>query len=279
MEYVVDHGVVHDLDDIRNFPVGSGDLFIVGFPKSGTSWLQVMVSRLWDDWQTCGGELRKVPSLHGKETKPGHYYGFADCLALASPRLIKTHLPVPLMPAQWPERGQVIHITRNPKDVAVSLFHELRHMKRTNAKGTQFVENFDELFRRFVEGNVPWGPFVDNVLSWNSIDHPSLMKITYEDLRRNTRNVLERIVDFVGRPVLPGRIEQVVAETEFNEMRKSEIRFQINHPDLREDTATPFMRKGQIGDWVDVFTADQSEEFDRAIVAKLEERGLNLVYQ
>src|ERR1700759_2779187 len=97
--FAIDLGVVQDLEDIRNFPMGEEDLLDVGFPKSGTSWLQVMITRLWDNWNTCGGELRKVPSLHGKHTKEGHYYGFADCVALASPRLMKTHLPVELMPA------------------------------------------------------------------------------------------------------------------------------------------------------------------------------------
>lgn len=278
-EFAIDQGVVQSIDDIKNFQLADGDLLVVGFPKSGTSWLQVMITRLWDDWNTCGGELRKVPSLHGKHTKPGHYYGFADCVALESPRLIKTHLPLELMPASWPERGKVVHITRNPKDVAVSLFHELRHMKRTAPDAQQHVENFDQLFRRFVEGDVPWGPFPDNVLGWHKLSHPNLLKITYEETRRNTKKAIEDIVRFVGWPISQERIDQVIAETEFSAMKELNVRFQINHPDLRDDTETPFMRKAKVGDWKSVFTVEQSEIFDRTVVKQLEKNGLNLTYE
>jgi sulfotransferase len=278
-EFSIDRGVVQDLDDIKNFPLADNDLLVVGFPKSGTSWLQVMVTRLWDSWNTCGGDLRKVPSLHGRHTKPGHYYGFADCVSLASPRLMKTHLPLALMPAAWPEHGKVIHITRNPKDVAVSLFHELRHMKRTNPDADQFVEQFGELLDRFNSGNVPWGPFADNVLSWHAIEHPNLLKITYEETKRDTRKVLEKIIDFVGLPISPDRLDRVIAETEFTAMSKSDVRFQINHPDLRDDTTTPFMRKGKIGDWKSAFTVERNIEFDEKIVRPLEEAGLHLTYE
>jgi Sulfotransferase domain len=275
----IDRGTVQDLDDIKNFPVGEQDLLVVGFPKSGTSWLQVMITNLWDDWKTCGGGQRKVPSLHGKNAFEGKYYGYADALALESPRLIKTHLHLELMPSRWPERGKVVHITRNPKDVCVSLYHELRHMRRTDPGAEVQAEDFRSHVEDFLAGEVPWGPFTDNVLGWHKFEHPNLLKITYEDARRHTADVLERIVVFVGRPTPEGRAAQVVAETDFETMKNSELRNQINHPDMREDTATPFMRKGIVGDWKDWLTVAQSERMDREIVAPLQDAGLELIYE
>jgi hypothetical protein len=275
----IDRGTVQDLDDIKNFPVGDGDVLVVGFPKSGTSWLQVMITNLWDDWKTCGGELRKVPSLHGRHTFEGKYYGYADALALESPRLLKTHLHLELMPRRWPDTGKVVHITRNPKDVCVSLYHEMRHMHRNDPNAEMHAENFRAHFEDFVAGHVPWGPFTDNVLGWHKMEHPNLLKITYEDARRNTTAVLERVVKFVGRPVADGRLAEVVASTEFEAMKKSELRNQINHPDMREDTATPFMRKGIVGDWKDWLTVAQNERMEREIVAPLQAAGLELTYE
>lgn len=274
----IDQGTVQDLDDIKNFPMADGDLLVVGFPKSGTSWLQVMITNLWDHWNTCG-ELRKVPSLHGRNAFEGRYYGYADCLALESPRLMKTHLPLELMPSAWPDHGQVVHITRNPKDVCISLFHELRHMQRTDPSAEVQIDDFDTHFDRFLAGEVPWGPYPHNVLGWHEFDHPGLLKITYEDARRNTADVLERIVNFVGRPVSADRVAEVVRSTEFSAMKASGVRSQINHPDMREDTETPFMRKGIVGDWKDVFTVEQNERFERTVVAPLHAAGLDLVYE
>jgi hypothetical protein len=275
----IDRGTVQDLDDIKRFPVEDGDLLVVGFPKSGTSWLQVMITNLWDDWKTCGGEKRKVPSLHGRNAFEGKYYGYADALALESPRLIKTHLHLELMPSRWPDHGKVVHITRNPKDVCVSLYHELRHMRRTDPSAEVQAEGFRSHVVDFLAGEVPWGPFTDNVLGWHKMDHPNLLKITYEDARRNTAAVLERIVDFVGHPVPEGRLAEVIATTEFDAMKKSDLRNQINHPDMREDTATPFMRKGVVGDWKDWLTVAQNERMDLEIVAQLQAAGLELVYE
>jgi len=273
----IDRGTVADLDDIKRFPMAEGDLLVVGFPKSGTSWLQVMITNLWDDWNTCG-ELRKVPSLHGGNTFAGHYYGYVDCLALASPRLMKTHLPLELMPSAWPEHGKVVHITRNPKDVCISLYHELRHMQRTDPNAQLSADAFDDYFEKFLAGEVPWGPYPESVLGWHSFDHPNLLKVTYEEARTDAAGVLEQIVAFVGRPVPAGRVAEVVRSTEFSAMKASGVRHQINHPDMREDTDAPFMRKGIVGDWREVFSPEQDERFERSIVAPLHTAGLDLVY-
>lgn len=72
---------------------------------------------------------------------------------------------------------------------------------------------------------------------------------------------------------------QVVAATEFDAMKKSDLRNQINHPDMREDTSTPFMRKGIVGDWKDWLTVAQNERMDREIVAPLRAAGLDLTYE
>jgi hypothetical protein len=275
----IDRGTVQNLDDIKNFPLEEDDLLVVGFPKSGTSWLQVMIANLWDDWKTCGGEKRKVPSLHGRNTVEGKYYGYADALTLDSPRLMKTHLHLELMPSRWPDHGKVIHITRNPKDVCVSMYHELRHMRRTDPNAEVQAEDFRSHVDEFLAGRVPWGPFTDNVLGWHKTDHPNLLKITYEEARRNTTDVLERVVKFVGCPVSEGRVAEVVAATDFDAMKKSNLRNQINHPDMREDTATPFMRKGIVGDWKEWFTVAQNERMNQEMVAPLQDAGLDLIYE
>ena len=274
----VDTATVHDLDDIRRFPLADDDVLIVGFVKSGTSWLQVMITQLFDELNTCGGELRKVPSLHARKGVEGRYYAFADALALAPPRLMKTHLPLQMMPERWPEHGKVVHITRNPKDVCVSLFHELRHLSRSAPESAIVVREFDDYFEKFMAHQVPWAPILDHILDWESFDHPNLLKLTYEDARKNTRRALEQVGEFLDRPAANERIDEVVRATEFNAMKSSEVRHHINHPDIRDDADTPFMRKGVVGDWINWLSAAQNERFDREIVQPLEQQGISLTY-
>ena len=47
-----------------------------------------------------------------------------DLKAMASPRVMTTHLPYRYLPKELKENyGKIIHIIRNPKDVVVSAFH------------------------------------------------------------------------------------------------------------------------------------------------------------
>ncbi|GAA1002874.1 sulfotransferase [Acrocarpospora pleiomorpha] len=273
---------MHDnYDDIRDFPLADGDVVISGFPKSGTNWMQVMLSGLWDGWGTLSGGSRQVPNLSGKD-RPG-YRGYLACVASPSPRLIKTHLPVELMPRSWPEAGKVVHITRNPKDVCVSYFYEVKGL-RTHAAGSRYETGDDfsihDFAEQFARGEVPYGPYTDNVIGWRQTEHPSLLKITYEQARADVRATLAQVIEFVGRPVSRERLEEVIAKTEFNAMRDNDLRFEINHADLREgrEDATPFMRKGIVGDWKRELSTYDSELIDDTVVARLESAGVHLTY-
>ena len=276
----IDPAATQDLDDLRAFPLATEDVLVVGFVKSGTSWLQVMITNLFDHLNTCGGELRKVPSLHGRFRVEGRYYSYPDCLTLPPPRLMKTHLPRDCMPERWPAHGKVVHITRNPKDVCVSLFHELKSLSRSAPESQIVVREFADYFERFMAHQVPWAPIADHIIGWRTFHHPNLLKISYEDARADPRPSLLAIAEFFGQPADGERIDQVVRSTDFETMRASSaVRNQINHPDLREDSDAPFMRKGAVGDWKQWFTVAQNERFDREIVRPLERSGVFLSYE
>jgi len=46
--------------------------------------------------------------------------------ALASPRVIKSHLPLYLLPPKLVDTCKVVYVARNPKDVIVSFYHHHR---------------------------------------------------------------------------------------------------------------------------------------------------------
>lgn len=60
-------------------------------------------------------------------------------------RLIKTHLPIPLMPHNIAEVGaKVVYVARNPKDVAVSSYYMYKYNPHIRFTGDfeEFVEYF-----------------------------------------------------------------------------------------------------------------------------------------
>jgi hypothetical protein len=280
--FVADPRLVHqDLDDIRQFPLDDSDVIIAGFPRSGTNWMQVMFANLWDDWSTTANEHKRVPNLTGPSTGPvatGGYEGYAACISCPPPRLMKTHLPRALMPERWPDNGKVVHVTRNPKDVCVSNFYQHQKVSLNMDAFDHVVTDIGEFVDRFCRGEVTYGPYVENVLSWREFDHPNLMKVTYEEVRRDPKDFLLRLRDFLGKPVDVARIDEVVAQTAFDAMRKNDLRHQINIPSLGEDTSAPFMRRGKVGDWRNELTPEMSAKIDREVVRPLEESGVFLDY-
>ena len=71
------------------------------------------------------------------------YPGVDDIDRRRGVRLIKTHLPIHLLPEEaW--KAKVIYIYRNPKDVAVSFYHFVRSLTYTSYVGSleQFTDTF-----------------------------------------------------------------------------------------------------------------------------------------
>ena len=75
------------------------------------------------------------------------------------PGVIKVHLPYHLTPRS--DKAKYIYVTRNPKDCCVSYFH---HMKSIPGHG--FNGTFDEFFEFFINGNIDYGDYFDNLLGW-----------------------------------------------------------------------------------------------------------------
>ncbi|XP_009865897.1 PREDICTED: sulfotransferase family cytosolic 1B member 1-like, partial [Apaloderma vittatum] len=67
--------------------------------------------------------INRVPML--EFAAPGEEPAGTELLeAMASPRIIKTHIPAHILPKSfWENRCKMIYVGRNAKDVAVSYYH------------------------------------------------------------------------------------------------------------------------------------------------------------
>ncbi|MGE0385973.1 MAG: sulfotransferase domain-containing protein [Gammaproteobacteria bacterium] len=247
---------------IDAFACDPRDVTIVGFPKSGTNWVQAMVQKLYDDWGTLRvSEVVPHIDIGSFAGVSGHEY----CAAAPHPRLMKSHSHFRHMPSAFREQrvGRVICVTRNPKDVCDSYYNQLDTLRAHQ----EFTLDWDQWVEHFIAGRVCYGPWLDHAGRWLELgtgDH--VLHLRYEDMKRDVRVTLDRIVDFVGRPVGPGRVDAVIEQTGFVRMQQAEGARLYNGPVAR--------REGRVGGWREHFTPAQSEAFDRAIVAPLAARGI-----
>uniref|UniRef100_A0AAY5KKY2 Sulfotransferase n=1 Tax=Esox lucius TaxID=8010 RepID=A0AAY5KKY2_ESOLU len=113
---------VHDsehIDSLKTFEVREDDILVVTYPKSGTTWMQYIISLMFHESEMTQGDevtMKHVPWLEVKYPK-------IDFGRMSSPRTFVSHLPTLMVPDGFKRKGKVMYISRNPKDVAVSFYH------------------------------------------------------------------------------------------------------------------------------------------------------------
>ncbi|XP_046390347.1 sulfotransferase 1C4-like isoform X2 [Ischnura elegans] len=133
-----------------NMELRPDDVWVITFPRSGTTWTQELVWLLNNDldYERALKEklIDRFPLLElsvlsrneildnlkeksksdperQKELEKLFSPGYEMASRLKSPRHFKSHMPLSLLPPKLLDTCKVIYVARNPKDVAVSYFH------------------------------------------------------------------------------------------------------------------------------------------------------------
>ncbi|XP_076193049.1 sulfotransferase 1 family member D1-like isoform X4 [Aptenodytes patagonicus] len=132
---------------VEAFQARPDDLLIATYPKSGTTWLSEILDMIYHDGdvEKCRRDaiFNRVPFLEMKA--PEMLSGVELLEKTPSPRLVKTHLPVRLLPTSFRDKDcKVIYMARNPKDVVVSYYYFYQMAKVHPNPGTlgEFLETF-----------------------------------------------------------------------------------------------------------------------------------------
>ena len=196
-----------------------------------------------------------------------------DLSSMPKPRAFKSHMTYETMPCGRPDKTpcKYIYIIRNPKDIAVSFFF---HICRLGIKRDATFE-WDLFFRNYVYGNYEFGDFFDHVLSWwPHRNDENVLFLVFEEMKKDPRSAVVRIAKFIEADVSDEVIDKVVTETSFSIMKKDNTANYSYTDFIARPGAAPFMRKGEVGDWKNYFTPEQSAEMDKICQERLEGTGL-----
>ncbi|XP_067560108.1 sulfotransferase 1C4-like isoform X4 [Pseudorca crassidens] len=203
-------------DQIWNFQARPDDLLISTYPKAGTTWTQEIVDLIQNEGDIDRSQRapthERFPFIEWKI--PGMESGLEQANAMPSPRILKTHLPIHLLPPSFLEKNcKMIYVARNPKDSMVSYYHFHRMNKGLPAPGT-----WEEYFESFLAGDgertqlcshpfskssntlqrsisleqqglcllhLCWGSWYDHVKGWwDAKDQHRILYLFYEDMKR-----------------------------------------------------------------------------------------------
>uniref|UniRef100_A0A1B6LQI8 Sulfotransferase domain-containing protein n=1 Tax=Graphocephala atropunctata TaxID=36148 RepID=A0A1B6LQI8_9HEMI len=177
---------------------------------------------------------------------------------MTSPRLIKTHLPVELMPRQiWTKKPKIIYVSRNPYDAAISYFHH--HRIWNNFQGSQ------ELFlRAFVEDKVVYCPFWNHVKSYQRLSsYENILLITFEDMKKDLAKVMKEVGDFLDVTYSKEQEVALLEHLSFASMKNnSAVNFEADIREMQRPGDVRFMREGQVGLWKKVLSPEFTKLFE-----------------
>ncbi len=242
-----------------------GDLFIAAYPKCGTTWTQHIVWLIQHDGEPLPvGKSMTVEIPHLEEV------GKEIVAEGATPRVIKTHLPYHMTP--YHADAKYIYVARNPFDCAVSFYHHTRGF----VKHYDFADGtFDQFFECFIKGEVDFGDYFDNLLSWSEhSDDSNVLFLTYEELKADTPKEVRKIAEFLGAESLnqvkdSQILNKLLYHSSFERMSKNQSRWSSQRP----KNMPPFIRKGQVGDWKNHFSDEQVKRLTEKFATRTKGTG------
>ncbi|KAM9121925.1 sulfotransferase 2B1-like [Pangshura tecta] len=265
-------GHLHTEESLRfasSFQFRDTDVVIVTYPKSGTTWMQEILTLIHSK-----GDLEPAKTIPNWARAPWleHTY-FKDTLQETSgPRLITTHLPCQVLaPALRKSRAKVIYMARNPKDVAVSFYHFHKMAKFLPDPGS-----FEDFLVHFLDGTVQYGSWFDHIKGWLSQRAElDLFYITYEDLHQELGRSVERLADWLGCPLQPEESRTIQQHCSFSSMRENTmVNYTLIPCEIMDHSRGRFMRKGTVGDWRNHFTPLQNMRFHKIYQEEMQDSSL-----
>ncbi len=270
----------HLLARLELAKAGRTDLLIIGHPKSGNTWLKVMLSRLYQIRHGLPASLivtsdelaRRHPGVPRITATNGHYsYEGAVGAALApeAPDSALRHKPVLLL-------------ARHPCDIAVSWYFQFT--KRQSAAKQELINAWIEhpIDRRTIgmwdfvrHSDIGLVSLIDYLNRWerNLAALPRALIMRYEDLRAEPASELRRITALMGETFSEAEIDQAVEFGAFDNLRQLESKGFFRQGGLRlrnpNDPESFKVRRAKVGGYRDYFTAEQAAELEALVADRL----------
>jgi len=230
------------------------DIIICSPYKAGTTWLQrICVLVLLDDDCQQRPLSDVSPWLDFRLRNPASTSEMLD--SMPHRRIIKTHCPLDGLPIY--DSVNYFYIGRDPRDIYVSMYHQLRNMgvskplPKTSGKMTIDAGFAMWLTEAGLEGEMdgyPYFSIFNHALSyWRNRHLENLHFFHFSDLKRNLRRETERVLEISGN--CPDVTESLLRHAHFDQMK---LKADLLAPEIGSNmwrSNADFFRSGELGQW------------------------------
>lgn len=159
------------------------DLFIVAYPRSGTTWMQNIIYNL----QTDGKPFDENIDQFFQQNPQLETDGQLGLSQMNKSGAIKTHLPMDRL--SFNSQAKYICIIRNPNDVCVS-FYSLYSMWADVPK-----LNFNQFFECFIQEYLPFNGYFHHLTSiWKYKNYPNVLLVSYEQIKTDFQTTIHKVI-------------------------------------------------------------------------------------
>jgi aryl sulfotransferase len=263
----------------NEFAFRDDDIVISTYAKSGTTWVQQIVSQLlWNG--EAGLEVAEMSPWLDLRVPPKQVK-LPQVEAQTHRRFIKTHLPVDAL--VFSPKAKYLYIGRDGRDVIWSMHNH--HSKandgwygalndtpgRVGPPIGRPPESIHQYFHEWMAGDGhPFWPFWDNVRTWWSVrDLPNVLMLHFETLKQDMPGQIRRIAEFLEIPIDEKKWPDIVEHCSFDYMKANATKSVPLGGAFWDGGAQTFVHKGENGRWRDTLTAEDVAGYETTAVQKL----------
>jgi len=252
------------------------NFLIIGHPKSGNTWLKVMISRLYQlRYDLPESKLintdefaRKIPEIPRLAATNGYYSYEGEVGKLLAEGAADNPL----------RHKPVLFLARNPIDIAVSWYHQFT--KRQSRAKQELINHFIDhpIDRRTItmwdfvrHSDIGLPSLIEYQNTWarnvRDLEHGMLAK--YEQLRSEPVPTLHKITQLMGENFSEDEVRAAVEWGSFDNLQKLETSGTFSQGGMKlvnaNDPSTFKVRRGKVGGYRDDFEPEQVAELEALV--------------
>ena len=263
----------------NDFSFRSNDIIVSTYAKAGTTWMQQIIAQMM-----FGGD----PDLAVAEMSPWldlrvppKDVKLPEVEAQTHRRFIKTHLPVDAL--VYSPAAKYIYIGRDGRDVVWSMYNHHANANqlwydvlndtpnRVGAPIERPPSDVRQYWRDWMDRDGhPFWPFWENVRSWWALrEHPNLILVHFNDLKRDMKGEMRRIATFLDISIDESRWGLILEYCSFDWMKKNATKSVPLGGAFWDAGAEVFINKGINGRWAESLTQEDVDEYETRAAQEL----------
>ena len=263
----------------NDFKFRPDDIIIATYAKSGTTWMQQIVSQLVFNGEE-GKDVAELSPWLDLRLPPAEIK-LAAVEAQTHRRFIKTHLPLDAF--VFNKDAKHIYIGRDGRDVIWSMHNHHLNMTPEVIDALNGAGPYDgppltaptsdpvAYFRDWLDDKgFPVWSFWENIRTWWAVrDLPNVLFVHFNDLKADMPGEIARIAAFLDIEIDQDTWPDILDHCSFEYMKSHAEKVVPLGGAPWKGGAKTFINKGSNGRWRDVLTADDCERYESRAIAEL----------